>query len=380
MPPNVHQMEYKRRELQAMMEARSHLPPSPRKQHAQHEHKRQEMFDTVLTYMNAMLDGLDILADGRPLPQQEARDWIDTLIEWAPLIAQVPFGSGPIKAPVQMAVKGYNKLAIRGHTAPRLEKALNNGVALSGLAPVVLTPEGWAEKISAAASVMGYTAHGTAVAGAKIAMPLGVKTALAPSLGNLLVQISHWTSSTATAFGHVATNIAAVGPALSAGMAAMNVALSYSKFDAVLAIAEHYGHHQCTCLQHVEAIASASMDANMDRAMALHPFLAVGVAGKALDSKAHWVANKFRGPERRTHRGGYDIAIGLWEGAQAPAMHRVYKTTRPLVASERCPIAMLAIATLLGANADPLKGWRDAVAAIKAEREAGALKIKGKIA
>ncbi|CAM3745339.1 hypothetical protein BOSP111201_23515 [Bordetella sputigena] len=380
MPPNVHQLEYKRRELQAMMDARARLPPSPAQQHAQHERRRQEMFDTVLTYMNAMLDGLDILADGRPLPQQEARDWVDTLIEWAPLIAQVPFGSGPVKAPVQMAVKGFNKLAIRGYTAPKLEKAVNNGVALSGLAPVFTTPEGWAEKISAAASVMGYTAHGAAQTGAHLALPLGVKTALAPSLGNLLVQISHWTSATATTFGHVATCIAAVGPAMSAGMAAMNVALSYSKFDAVQAIAEHYGHYQCTCLQHVQKIASMSTDANMDRALALHPVFAPGVAAKAIDSKAHWAANKMRGPEQRTHRGGYAIATGLWEGAQAPSMHKAYKTNQLLVSSGRCPVALLAIATLLGSNADPMKGWQDAVAAIKADRGEGPPKIKGKIA
>jgi hypothetical protein len=195
----------------------------------------------------------------------------------------------------------------------------------------------------------------------------------------LLVQISHWTSSATSTFSHVASCIAGAGPAMAAWMAIVNVALSYGKFDGMQAVLDHYGHHHCSCLQHAEKIVNISMDANRDRALALHPVFAAGVAAKAIDTKAHWLANKFRDPEHRTHRGGHAIAVALWEGAQAPSRHMVYRTSRPLVASGRCPVALLTMATLFG-NGDPVRGCKDAVAAIRADMATGANRLKAKIA
>lgn len=337
-----------------------------------------QMYDAVLAMMEAALGGLEIArreshaAGG--FTMHEANAWLDLFEQIAPIIAQIPFGYGPVKA---LPVLGTKVAAATGISMPLVDKIVNNAVDISGSTSVVMTPLGWVDKIAQAFSVTGY-AHGAATYGSHFATPLGVKTALSPTLANLLNQIAHWTGSSTSAFAHFATNFAAVGSAFAHLMAALKVYLSYSKLDGVQSVLDHYSDHGCSCCEYTREIVDMCMDASMDAALALNPVTAVIPVWHMAQKKSHAIANKFRDDHDRTHRRPHAIAMGLLDGAQMPSRHEVDRTSPPRNASARCPVAMLTIATLFG-NGNPAKGYKAAVAAIQAIPGTGADKLKGKI-
>ena len=369
MPYPDEYLVYKRRQLQAMM--------ASGQRDVAHMERQRKTFDTVLAMMQAALGGLDVASrechavGGFTI--EEANKWLDLFEQIAPIVAQIPFGYGPVKALPVLAAKSAT---LAGMTIPRINKAVNSAVDISGAAGVVMTPLGWVDKISQALSVTGYS-RGVATYGAHFATPLGVKTAFSPTLANLLNQIAHWTSRSASAFSHFATTFAGLGSVFAHLMTALKVALSYGKLDGIQSVLEHYPNCHCGCRDATAAIANMSMNGSLDAALALNPITAPIPAWHMLQKKTHAVANKFRGAEQRTHRPPYEIAVGLLKGAHEPSMNHGCRPPLGSV-SRRCPVALLTIATLFG-NGNPGKGYKAAVAAIQANPAVGANKLKERI-
>ncbi|OZI61708.1 hypothetical protein [Bordetella genomosp. 11] len=369
MPYPTSYQTYKQRELQAMMASR-HRDPA-------YMERQRKTFDAVLAMMQAALGGLDVASrechavGGFTI--EEANKWLDLFEQIAPIVLQIPFGYGPVKGVPVLALKGA---AAAGVNFPRIGKVVNNAVEVSGATAVVMTPMGWVDKISQAFAVTGY-AHGAATYGSHFATPLGVKTALSPTLANLLNQIAHWTSNSASGFSQFAATFASMGSVFAHLMATLKVALSYSRLDGIQSVLDHYPDCDCQCHQYTRELVNMSMNPAMDAAMGLNVITAPIPAWNMMHKKAHAVANKFRGPEQRTHRHPYEVATGLLKGARQPSMNHGCRTARG-AAGGRCPVALLTIATLFG-NGDPAKGYKAAVAAVQANIVAGATRLKDKI-
>jgi hypothetical protein len=145
----------------------------------------------------------------------------------------------------------------------------------------------------------------------------------------------------------------------------------------MLHVVEDYAG-ECSCCEQAERIAQIWMGDTARVAAGLNPVTLPVAVWPTLHKKAHWLANKFR--DDKTHLPPFHIAEMLWRGAQdSPAGHVRFAKPSLQETEGRCPVALLAIATLFG-NGDPAKGVKDAVAAIHVkESHLGANKIKGKI-
>lgn len=353
---NEYKRETTRRAMDAMARSRQRDPEYMAKQRA--------IFDAVLDMMHTSLDGLDIIREECQLPAYDFKQ-ANKLIEWmksiGPIALQIPFGYGPIKGVPVLVTKVLSEAGVQ---LPKVSKAVNTAVDVANSTSAIMTPLAWSEKIAQAL-------------GSNFAVPLGVKTALSPTLTNVVKQIATWSHAGAGTFSTVLANFAAFGPVFSHGLGALRVYLSYSKLDGVQSVLDHYTTANCDCHARAKEIVDNCQGGSADIVYGALGITAPVPVYHALEKKAHALANKFRSAENRTHRAPYDVAVSLLNGAQAPSGNN---RCRPAAGdrSGRCPIAMLTIATLFG-DGDPTKGYEAAVAAIQSATAGGVDKLKAKI-